>query len=376
MSEESGQEKSEDPTDKKKEDSKKKGQSLRSKDLSTAIVVLSAFLLFYVFSSSIIEKVRFVFSMSFSASREEIYNPVLMLKMVGTIFTTIFYEFIPFMTLMVLASLVGSVLMGGIHFSAESLMFKLERMNPIKGLQKMFSLKSIVELVKSVLKFVLIISLFALALNTYKDDLYLLQSYGYLQGIADGMNDLFSMLIIISMSLFIVSMVDVPFQIFDHIKKLKMTKQEVKDESKDQEGKPEVKGQIRKKQQELKNKRMMNDVPKADVIITNPTHYAIAIKYDQDDGKAPIVVAKGLDNIALMINKVAKAHNVTFVEAPPLARSLYYHVDIGGEIPGGLYVAVAQVLAYVYELEMFKSGKSKYPNKPYKYEIPDELQRK
>lgn len=375
MSEDSGQEKTEEPTEKRKQDAKKKGQSLRSKEFSTAIVVLSSFLLLYTFFISIYEILIDVFTMSFSLTREQIFSKTLTLRAFKEVNLEVFMGFVPFMLLMIIFSLVGSLVVGGFNFSSENIMFKPERMNPISGIQKMFSLKSIVELVKSILKFVLIISLFLMALHIYKDEIYMLQSYGHKEGIASGMNILFVILVIISISLFVISMIDVPYQIYEHMKKLKMTKQEVKDEMKDQDGKPEVKSQIRRKQQEMKNKRMMNDVPEADVIITNPTHYAVALKYDQESGGAPIVLAKGVDHIAMMINKVAKAHDVTFVEAPPLARSLYHHVEIGDEIPDGLYVAVAQVLAYVYELRMYKEGRARYPDKPYDYEIPKELER-
>jgi len=169
-------------------------------------------------------------------------------------------------------------------------------------------------------------------------------------------------------------MIDVPFQIFDHQKKLRMTKQEVKDEYKDSEGKPEVKGKIRQLQREMSQRRMMQDVPTADVVITNPTHYAVALKYDPDSMGAPMVVAKGADEIAFKIMEIAREHKVELLRTPPLTRAVYHNSDIGDEIPDGLYMAIAQVLAYVFQLRQFRKGRGPKPGMP-DLPIPSDLRR-
>jgi flagellar biosynthetic protein FlhB len=172
----------------------------------------------------------------------------------------------------------------------------------------------------------------------------------------------------------LIVIVDVPFQIYEHQKNLKMTKQEVRDEYKDTEGKPEVKGKIRQLQREMSQRRMLQDVPQADVVITNPTHFSVALRYKPDSDDAPILLAKGGDQIALKIREIANANDVEIVEAPALARAVYYNSEIGQEIPSGLYMAVAQILAYVFQLRQFRRRASKRPNMP-DLPIPDELRR-
>jgi flagellar biosynthetic protein FlhB len=170
----------------------------------------------------------------------------------------------------------------------------------------------------------------------------------------------------------VIAMADVPFQIYDHHKNLKMTKQEVKDEQKDTEGKPEVKGRIRQLQREIAQRRMMSDVPEADVVITNPTHYAVALRYNPEKDAAPVLLAKGNDQTALKIREIAKAHSVEIVSAPSLARSVYHHSEIGQEIPSGLYMAVAQILAYIFQLKQFRRRVTTKPDMP-DFPIPDDL---
>jgi flagellar biosynthetic protein FlhB len=172
----------------------------------------------------------------------------------------------------------------------------------------------------------------------------------------------------------VIAAIDVPFQIYDHRKKLRMTKQEVKDEYKDTEGKPEVKGRIRQLQREMAQRRMMQDVPTADVVITNPTHYAVALKYDQKTMAAPVVVAKGADEVAFKIMEIAREHKVEILRTPPLTRAVYHNTELGDEIPDGLYMAIAQVLAYVFQLRQFRRGRAPKPGMP-DFPIPPEMRR-
>ena len=170
-----------------------------------------------------------------------------------------------------------------------------------------------------------------------------------------------------------IAVADVPWQIYSHTKKLRMTMQEIKDEFKESEGKPEVKSKIRQLQREMSQRRMMADVPTADVVITNPTHFAVALKYDSSGMSAPVMVAKGSDEVAMKIREIAKEHNVPQMQAPPLARALYTHGKIGDEIPEGLYVAVAQVLAYIYQMDLFVKGRGPRPERKPDMPIPRDL---
>jgi flagellar biosynthetic protein FlhB len=179
---------------------------------------------------------------------------------------------------------------------------------------------------------------------------------------------------LLSCTMILITAIDVPFQIYEHQKNLKMTKQQIKDEFKDTEGKPEVKGRIRQLQREMAQRRMMLDVPKADVVITNPTHYAVALRYDAEHDVAPVVLAKGADQLAFRIRELAQASGVELVSAPALARAVYHHTDIGDEIPNGLYMAVAQVLAYVFQMKQFRRRARARPSMP-DFPIPDELRR-
>jgi flagellar biosynthetic protein FlhB len=180
--------------------------------------------------------------------------------------------------------------------------------------------------------------------------------------------------LLLSAATIAIAAIDVPFQIYDHTKKLRMTKQEVKDEFKDTEGKPEVKGKIRQLQREMANRRMMQDVPQADVVITNPTHYAVALKYDQDAMGAPVVVAKGADEVAFKIMEIAREHKVELLRTPPLTRAVYHNTNVGEEIPDGLYMAIAQVLAYVFQLRQFRKGHAAKPGMP-DFPIPPDMKR-
>lgn len=256
----------------------------------------------------------------------------------------------------------------------ESLQPKFSRLSLLKGLKRMISLKGLVEMIKSLLKFLLVASIAILVLKMQIPVLLSLADYPLAGALGTGMGLVIKSFLIMSASLILIAAVDVPFQLYEHKKQLKMTKQEVKDEFKETEGKPEVKSLIRRTQQEIAKRRMMAEVPKANVVLTNPTHYAVALRYQQHGNRAPIVVAKGKNLIALQINRVALSHRIPILSVPPLARALYYSTDLNAEIPRGLYVAVAQVLAYIFQLK----DKQNYQRKPEVLQnlpIPDELKR-
>jgi len=263
--------------------------------------------------------------------------------------------------------------LGGWSFSMKAVSFKIDKLDPIKGIGRMFSAKSLMELVKVLAKFMLVAVISSTILWSLLEQLIGLSQESYQDALAHVGNLCGWSFLAYSSALILIAAVDAPFQLFQHNKQLKMTLQEIKDESKETDGRPEVKGRIRSLQQELSQRRMMEAVPDADVIITNPTHYAVALKYDQSGNGAPIVVAKGADFVAARIRNVAKENEVALVEAPPLARALYASTEINQEIPAGLYVAVANILTYVYQLNAaYTSGYVK-PKQPSDLPIPDEL---
>jgi len=262
---------------------------------------------------------------------------------------------------------------GGWSFSMKSVSFKLEKINPIKGFGRIFALKGLMELAKVLAKFALVASISAGIIWSLVEELLGLGNEPLEAAIVHVAKLCGWSFLACSSALILVAMIDVPFQLWQHTKQLKMTKQEIKDENKETDGRPEVKSRIRALQQELSQRRMMEAVPTADVILTNPTHYAVALKYDQASNGAPVVVAKGADLIAANIRAVAEQNGVAIVSAPPLARALYASTEIDQEIPAGLYVAVATILTYVYQLNTMNEHGGITPEKPVDLPIPDEL---
>jgi flagellar biosynthetic protein FlhB len=280
----------------------------------------------------------------------------------------------PLLILMLVAAIAGSIGIGGLLISGKAVAPKLNRMDPIKGLGRMFSARSLIELVKAILKVGLVMVVAILILDVRTEDLLSISEEPVRSAVEHVAWTLSWSFVILACATIIIAAIDVPFQIFDHQKKLRMTKQEVKDEFKDTEGKPEVKGKIRQLQREMAQRRMMQDVPGADVVITNPTHYAVALKYDQNKMAAPVVVAKGHDETAFKIMEIAREHKVEIMRTPPLTRAVYHNTEVGGEIPDGLYMAIAQVLAYVFQLRQFRKGRGEKPHVP-EFPIPSDLRR-
>jgi len=278
---------------------------------------------------------------------------------------------LPTLGLLVFAAFLGPVALGGLVFSLESLSPKLEKINPLKGLGRMFGLQSLMELIKALGKFLLVGSVAILIIYSSMNTIIGLGFMSIFSALASAGDLLLWSFIGFSAVLILVAAIDVPFQLWNHNKQLKMTMQEVKDEMKESDGRPEVKSQIRRMQRQLSEQRMMDSVPMADVIITNPTHYAVALKYDQEGLGAPRVVAKGQDFMALKIREVAEANNVPIFEAPPLARALHGMVEIGHEIPGDLFKAVAQVLAYIFQLKTLGQQTPVKPVAPSYFDVPD-----
>ncbi len=368
------QEKTEEATPRRLEKSREEGQTPRSKELATMAVLLAGAGGLLMFGGSLGAALEEIMRGNFVLERAELFDTRQMsLHLLDSAWAAA-SGLAPIMLVLFVAAILGSIGIGGLLFSGKAIAPKLERMDPLKGLKRMFSLRSLIELVKAVAKVALVLLIALVILNLRTTDLLSIAEEPAVPAMAHVVWTLGWSFFLLACATIIIALIDVPFQIYDHQKKLRMTKQEVKDEYKDTEGKPEVKGRIRQLQREMAQRRMMQDVPGADVVITNPTHYAVALKYDQRTMAAPVVVAKGADTMAFKIMEVARENKVDILRTPPLTRAVYHNTEIGGEIPDGLYMAIAQVLAYLFQLRQYRRGQGSRPDMP-KFPIPGDLRR-
>ncbi|TVZ38608.1 flagellar biosynthetic protein FlhB [Alteromonadaceae bacterium 2753L.S.0a.02] len=369
----SSQEKTEEATPRRLEKAREEGQVPRSRDLTTTAVLLAGTFGLVFFGGVIVEQLASVLRFNFDLSREVIFDPNLMFAQLGRSFLQALMGLIPLFVMLLIAAIAGPIALGGWLFSSKALAPQLNRMDPIKGLGRMFSVKSLVELAKAIGKVAIVVATAFVLLNSMKTALLGLSMESLESGMVHSVTLSLWAAVFLSASTIIIALIDIPFQIYDHSKKLKMSRQDIKDEMKDTEGKPEVKSKIRQMQQQMAQNRMMSAVPEADVIITNPTHYSIALRYDPETMNTPVVIAKGIDFVAIKIREIARENNIEFVEAPLLARAVYATTEIDGEIPEGLYVAVAQVLAYVFQLREFRKGRGNRPGYPRNLNIPPDM---
>jgi len=374
MAEESSGERSEEPTGRRLEQAREKGQVARSKELGTATVLLSAATGLYMLGPGIAKALSNVFERVFTMDRAAIFDTNQMFNVWGVVGGEIGWPLLKIMLLIVVVAFIGNVSLGGMNFSTQAMMPKASKMSPIAGFKRMFGVQALVELTKGIAKFSVVALAAYFLLNHYFNDILLLSADHLPGNVYHALDLLVWMFILLCSSVLFIVVIDVPFQIWNHNKQLKMTKQEVKDEYKDTEGKPEVKGRVRQMQRELAQRRMMAEVPNADVIVVNPEHYAVAIKYDVKRSAAPFVIAKGVDEVAFKIREVARAHNIAIVTAPPLARAIYHTTKLDQQVPEGLFTAVAQVLAYVFQLRQYQKGRSRKPIPiPVNQPIPEDL---
>ncbi|MDY7560728.1 flagellar biosynthesis protein FlhB [Pseudomonas sp. 10B1] len=372
---ENGQDKTEDPTDKRVRESREKGETARSKELNTLIVTMAGAGSLLVFGGQIAQMMLNLMRTNFTLSREVIMDDHFMGLYFLNAGKAALVAIQPLMLVMVLAAVLGPITLGGWIFSGSSMAPKFSRMNPLSGLKRMVSTHALVELLKSIAKFSITLMVALFVLEKDKNDLISIAHEPLESAIIHSIVLLGWSALWMACGLIIIAAVDVPFQIYEAHKKLMMTKQEIRDEHKDSEGRPEVKQRIRQLQREMSQRRMLSSVPKADVIITNPTHYAVALQYDPEKGGAPMLLAKGNDFLALKIREIAGEHNILVLESAALARSIYYSTELDQEIPAGLYLAVAQVLAYVYQIRQYRAGKGKRPDPLGDLPIPSDLQR-
>ncbi|MFW1677686.1 flagellar biosynthesis protein FlhB [Pontibacter sp. JAM-7] len=376
MAEETGQEKTEQPTPKRIKEAREKGDVARSKELTTMLVLMAAVLSVFIFGGQLAERMIGMMERNFLLDRVEVFDVNMMFAHLGMSVKEAALALMGIFILIALAAFIGPIALGGWNFSTKALQPKGSRIDPIAGIKRMFSLKSLVELFKALAKFALVGGFAMIILWQIRGDIISLGNAPERPAIKDALETIIWVFMFLSAVLIIIAAVDVPYQMYDYTKKMKMTLQEVKDELKNTEGKPEVKGRIRQLQREISQRRMMKQVPEADVVITNPTHYAVAIRYDAENRNAPIVVAKGVDFVALKIREIASEYDVPQLQAPPLARAIYHSTEVDEEIPAGLFMAVAQVLAYVFQLQRYRDHKDvSPPSQPdlAQLEIPDEF---
>lgn len=351
MSDDSDQEKTEQPTEKRLKESREKGEVPRSRDLSGAAVVLAGVAALMAGGPASFEHARRIFRFGLGYSREALFSDALPGRVLHAALREALALFAPVALATLLAAFAAPLLLGGLNFSGKALEPKFERLDPIKGLGRIFALRGLVELGKALLKLLFIGAVLALLLRHWQGALQATGRGAVSAGIAQALGLLGQAALWFGSILALIGGLDALYQKYDHTKKLRMSRQEIKDEMKESEGSPEMKGRIRQVQMAQARRRMMEELPKADVVVVNPTHFAVALKYDDGRMGAPRVIAKGVDVLAQQIRLVAGSHRIPLVEAPPLARALYASTKLGQEIPAALYVAVAQVLVYVYQLK-------------------------
>ncbi len=366
------QDKTEQATPKRIEDARKKGDVPRSKELSTSLVMISGASGLLLLGGGVGSELLRGISNSLSIERQHIFDVKYMPEAFAAMATNTLLALLPLGLLLIIASFANAALVGGWSFSLQAISFKAGKLNPLKGIKRIFSANSVNELFKSLAKFVLVAVAAGIWLFYNADELLGLGRQPIVPAIATALRICGMSLLVVSSTLILIALADVPFQISNYNKKLKMTRQEVRDEHKDTEGRPEVKARIRSLQQQIANRRMMEEIPGADVVVTNPTHYAVALKYDEAKPGAPRVVAKGKGLIAANIRDQADACKVPRFSAPPLARALYRSTKLGQEIPAGLYTVVAQVLAYIFQIRDM-AGSATHISKPTLPDIDEAL---
>ena len=362
-------EKTEDPTGKRIKDARGKGQVARSRELSTALVLIASSLMFLLFGRFIADALFAITGRMFTLSRDETYDPTHMFAAWGFAITEVSIPVMSFMLVTMIAGIYGSIALGGYNFTWYSAAPRMNKLSPLAGLKRMFGVNGLVELLKAFAKFFVIGAMALISLSIFQDEALHLDQEIFPLNIFHALDMIEWAFFLLTLGMIPIVLIDVPYQSYKHNEQMKMTKQEVKDERKNSEGDPQVKGRIRKLQFQAAARRMMQEVPKADVVVTNPTHYSVALKYDQNGNRAPVVVAKGSDELAMHIRKIATAHGVPLIPTPMLTRAIYHTTEVDDEIPHKLFMAVAQVLAYVFQLKKFKAGKAKRP-KPLTRDLP------
>jgi len=373
VAEDSDQERTEQPTGKRIDKAREQGDVPRSREMSTCVMLMVGGSTLWMFTGPLVTSLNRIMVSTLTFEREMAYDPVLLFNRLSGHFMEIALAMIPIAFMMTLGAVASPLILGGWLFNSSSLTPKFDRMNPIKGFMNMFSLNSLVELGKGILKTLLVGTIAWLVMRNQIDAVLNL-SVEPLQTSSSHMPHLlWTSFITMVCALLVIAAIDVPYQLWNYTRKLKMTRQEVKEEHKEADGDPHIKAKIRALQRAAARRRMMSNVPTADVVVTNPTHFAVALKYSEGAMSAPTVVAKGTEAVAAKIRELAREHKVPILEAPPLARALHYHTEIGDEIPEALYTAVAEVLAYIFQLRTYGAGGGVRPEEPHDLDVPKEM---
>jgi flagellar biosynthesis protein FlhB len=358
------QDRTERPTGKRIEEARQEGRVPRSAELNAAAVLLVAAGSLHFLGGSLGATLFDITKSALRIAPAEAVDPGLALTTAGSELVRALVACAPIFGLTLVAALLAPFAVGGWNLSFEALAPDFTRLNPIEGFGRFFSARGAVELGKAFAKFLIVGAVAVAVLHTQSTQLLALGAVPLREGIAQAASLASNALLAVSGGLLLIAAIDVPWQLYQYTENLKMSRGEIKEEMKQSEGSPEVRGRIRRLQRELARRRMMQDVPKADVIITNPTHFAVALRYDEKRMRAPLVVAKGADLVAARIREIATEHSVPIFEAPPLARALFAGAEIGSEIPTTLYVAVAQVLTYIYQLRAARTSGARPPEPP------------
>lgn len=372
MAEDSDAEKTESASPKRLEQAREEGDVPRSREVATFTVLMTAGAGLWMTGGSVVRSLHATMVAGLSLDREQIYNADVLIRRVGLDIASVMLTCLPLAVAIMVVALASPLLVGGWLFTPNSFMPNFGKLNPAKGLANMISTNALVELLKAIAKTIVVGSVAWLVVMSQKDAVMGLVVESVSAGSAHLVSLLASAFLFIVGGLGFIAAIDGPYQVWHYANKLKMTRQEMIQEAKESDGNPQIKGKIRQMQREMAKRRMMSAVPTADVVITNPTHYAVALKYADGMGGAPQVVAKGSDEVAAKIRAIAKENKVALLEAPALARALHQHTEIGDEIPEALYSAVAEVLAYVFQLRAYKPG-GKYPDRPTRLAVPPEL---
>ncbi|WP_346351710.1 flagellar biosynthesis protein FlhB [Oceanimonas sp. AH20CE76] len=370
----SSQDKSEQPTEQRKRKARREGQIARSKDLNTLVLLLLGGVVIWWQTAALGAFFRRLFTLAMELPAAATREPARMLELLEQALMATLWALLPvFLTISVLLLLSGLV-PGGLLFSWDSLQPKLTRLNPLSGLKRMFSKQTLVELFKSMLKVTLLGGTLGVLLYSQWERLVFLGRMPLETGFGQGLGLLVLAVLSLCAALALIAVIDVPFQKWSMNQKLKMTKQEVKEEQKNTDGRPEIKQRIRQIQFQMATGRIEQRVPDADVVIVNPTHYAVALKYDPERADAPFVIAKGTDALAARIRELARLHDLEIISLPPLTRALYYSTRVDQQVPAGLYSAVAYVLTHVLQLQAWRDGRGRKPGALPDFSIPKKYQ--
>ena len=365
--------KTEAPTPHRREKAREEGQIPRSKELTSLLILFIGVGILWVGGEGFARHLSGILKSGLRFDHAIVNDPKLSFGHVILLLKSGMLALLPLVTGVVLIGLVAPPLLGGLVLSGKSLRFDFAKINPLSGLKRLFSAQVVAELVKALMKTALMGSVAGLYLWHKWPEIMRLMTESPVTAMADALNLAGMCCLLVVMAIIPMVGFDVFFQIYSHTKKLRMSKQDIRDEYKQQEGDPHVKGRIRQMQRAAARRRMMADVPKADVIVTNPTHYAVALQYDENKMSAPKVLAKGAGLVALRIRELGAENRIPVLEAPPLARALYRHAEIGQQIPGQLYAAVAEVLAWVWQLKRWRLAGGQRPATPANLPVPEAL---